>query len=237
MKYFLITLISSFWTYSVFANPEVIHHGALRNIMHKGDISPKFDLSSLKGKKNLYALGAVGNLKGEIQIMSSEPLITYVDKKGELKFKKSFDKSATLLVYAQVEKWSDYQIPSQIRTRKQFESYLETKATKHGLDIRKAFPFKLEGVLEMNSWHVINWNEKDKDHTHKKHKESGINKTSKDQDVVMLGFYSQNHIGVFTHHTTSMHIHFVSKDKKVGGHSDNMVLSKGMTLKLPTLLK
>jgi acetolactate decarboxylase len=216
--------------------PKVQHSGALRSIMHKGDISSKVELSILDGKKNIYALGALGNLKGEVQILNSRPLSTYVSKEGKLKFDKSYSKSATLLVYAQVPSWESYKIPNDIKTRTQFEKYLEQQAKTHGIDLNHAFPFLIEGKLKMNSWHVINWDSSDTVHTHQKHIESGIHKKSKNMDVaIMLGFYSQNHVGVFTHHTTNMHIHFVSKDQKAGGHSDDMILGSGMILKLPAV--
>ena len=213
--------------------PKVEYFGALRNIMHKGDITAKADLRSLSEKKNVYALGALGNLKGEIQVFDSRPLSTLVDENGKLKFEKTFEKKATLLVYAQVARWVEYIIPNSVKTRAEFEKYLEQQATKHGIDLNIAFPFLVEGRLRMNDWHVINWNAKDKVHTHHKHKTSGISEKSKDTDVTMLGFYSQNHVGVFTHHTTNMHIHFISKGHKLGGHSDDMILGSNMILKLP----
>jgi acetolactate decarboxylase len=44
-----------------------------------------------------------------------------------------------------------------------------------------------------------------------------------------------NHSGIYTHHTTSMHIHFMTQDKTISGHSDNMILGKNMILKLPKI--
>ena len=45
---------------------EVAFKGALKNIMHKGDLSANISLSELADIDHLYALGAVENLKGEI---------------------------------------------------------------------------------------------------------------------------------------------------------------------------
>ena len=39
--------------------------------MHHGDLSSKIDLMELENLENLYALGAVEQLKGEILIMNS----------------------------------------------------------------------------------------------------------------------------------------------------------------------
>jgi acetolactate decarboxylase len=55
--------------------------------------------------------------------------------------------------------------------------------------------------------------------------------TLENQEVEMLGFYSNKHHAIFTHHTTNMHIHV--KSKKVIGHIDDMTLGIDMMLKIP----
>ena len=44
---------------------EVKYFGALKNMMHKGDVSAKADLSDFENSEHLYAIGALENLKGE----------------------------------------------------------------------------------------------------------------------------------------------------------------------------
>ncbi len=66
-----------FYDLALAADIEVGYAGALKNFMHKGDISSKFSLAELEGKSHLYALGAVENLKGEIQIFDGIPSITF----------------------------------------------------------------------------------------------------------------------------------------------------------------
>ncbi len=214
---------------------KVQYAGALRNAMMKGDISPKFDLKNLNDKNHLYALGARGYLKGEIQILDGEPYNNFVGDQNQMVFDKTYNGDATLIVYARVPQWIEYKIPDHISSRQDFEKFLGETAQKHGIDANSAFPFLIEGSVKSISWHVINWDPKDKVHSHKKHIESGIHQTTRDLPVTMLGFYSTRHTGIFTHHTTNMHIHFLSKDKKLAGHCDDMELQAGMILKLPTL--
>ncbi len=214
-------------------NKKVEFAGALKNAMKKGDLTPKIKLSSLKNKENLYALGAIGYLKGEVQIFDSYPMNTFVNEDNKIEFDHTYDKDASLLVYAQVKEWVEYKIPNSIILRDQFEEYIEDVADKHGLDFEKPFVFLVEGKIKSNSWHVISWDANDKVHSHKKHVQSGISDTMRDTEVIMLGFFSMYHSGIFTHHTTSMHIHFMTKDKKISGHSDDMLLGKDMILKLP----
>ncbi|MCF6223385.1 MAG: hypothetical protein L3J34_06610, partial [Flavobacteriaceae bacterium] len=69
---------------------EVAYEGALKNMMHKGDLSAKADLAEFDDTEHLYGLGALENLKGEILIMDGEAFISTVEN-GKLKINKSFD--------------------------------------------------------------------------------------------------------------------------------------------------
>ena len=162
-------------------------------------------------------------------------MTVYVGENNKLQFDHTYNKNASILVYSQVPEWIEFKIPNNISSRVEFEKYLKKTAETHGLNIEKAFPFIIEGIIKSNDWHVINWNANDKIHTHKKHVQSGIYNTMKNTPVAMLGFFSLHHTGIFTHHTTNMHIHFMTKDKKIAGHSDNMIIGENMILKLPKI--
>lgn len=212
---------------------EVKYFGALKNMMHKGDISAKFDLADLKETDNLYAIGALENLKGEIQIFNSESFNTFVQD-STVAIDKTFNKKATLLVYSIVESWDSYNIPDDIVTYEQLEKHIASVAKKNGINIEKPFPFLIEGKALEFDWHVINWKDGDTEHSHEKHVNSGLNGTKNDQQVELLGFYSDSHHAVFTHHTTNMHIHLKTGEGKLAGHVDALTLGKGMVLKLPS---
>lgn len=215
-------------------NFTVEYAGALKNMMHKGDISAKAELSELAEVEHLYALGALENLKGEIQIFDGKPYNTIVTD-SILAFDNSFDKKATLLVHASVSNWISLTIPDSIITYEQLESYIAQSAAEHQIEMDKPFPFLLEGTPQSFDWHVINWKEGDTDHSHVKHIRSGLHGTINHEEVVMLGFYSDSHHAVFTHHTTNMHIHVKTTDNKLAGHVDGLTLGNGMILKLPNL--
>jgi len=93
----------------------------------------------------------------------------------------------------------------------------------------------IEGTIKSCDWHVINWKDGDMVHTHEKHITSGLYDTIENREVEMLGFYSNSHHAIFTHHTTNMHIHVKTADNKLAGHVDGFNLGKGMTLKLPEI--
>lgn len=206
--------------------------GALKNMMHKGDLSAKAQLNDYKNISHFYALGAIENLKGEIQIFDGKSYNTFVND-TILQFDKTFNKNASLLVYASVKKWKTIHIPNTIKTKIALETYIEKTAKDNGINIHQPFPFLIEGQLKSFDWHVINWKDGDTEHSHEKHVNSGLHGTIKNREVQILGFYSDAHHTIFTHHSTNMHMHFTTKNKKIAGHLDNLILGKNMILKLP----
>jgi len=208
---------------------EVKHSGALRTIM-SGNIESVISLDSLSNKKNLYALGAVENLKGEIQIFDSKPSNSFVTD-SSLQIKASYNLKAALLVYAEVEEWDSYKTENNI-TKEELESTIFELAKRSGINTEKPFPFLLEGTVASLDWHVINWKDGDTIHTHKKHTEAGLNGNLKNRQVQIIGFYSTKHKAVFTHHTTNVHMHFKTLDNSVAGHVDDIRLNT-VTLSLP----
>lgn len=211
---------------------KVEYYGALKNMMHKGDVTAKVDLTNFENVEHFYALGALENLKGEIQIFDSKPFNTMV-LDNILKFDKTFNKKATLLVYASVKKWKSTNIPNSVVTYEQLESFIEQAAKDNKIHIDEPFPFLIEGTPKSLDWHVINWKDGDNEHSHDKHISSGLNGTIENRQVEMLGFFSDSHHAIFTHHTTNMHIHLKTIDNKIAGHVDGLELGKGMILKLP----
>jgi alpha-acetolactate decarboxylase len=208
---------------------EVKYSGALRTIM-SGDIESVISLDNLSNKKNLYALGAVENLNGEIQIFDSKPSNSFV-LDSTLKIIDSYKINAALLVYAEVEEWETFQIEN-ITTKSDLEEKIFEIAKSQGINTEKPFPFLLEGNVAALDWHVINWKKGDTIHNHKKHKESGLNGTLRNTDVEIVGFYSTKHKAIFTHHTTNIHVHFKTNDNSVAGHIDDIQLENQLILKL-----
>ena len=45
--------------------------------------------------------------------------------------------------------------------------------------------------------------------------------------VEIVGFFSKEHQGVFTHHDSFVHLHLITQDRRQMGHLDEMLLGKG----------
>ena len=211
----------------------VHYKGALKNMMHKGDISAKADVKDLEQTEHVYALGAVAGLKGEILILDSKPFISY-SKDNQVQISNSFDYKASLLVYSSVKEWDAFPIPDKISTYEDLEAFVQKTAKKNGIDTNEPFPFKLSGQAATINWHVINWKDGDTEHSHEKHITSGPHGSLENVAIDVLGFYSNSHHAIFTHHTTNMHLHIKTKDNKIAGHLDGIELGNEMTLYLPS---
>ena len=48
----------------------------------------------------------------------------------------------------------------------------------------------------------------------------------------MIGFYSTEHRGIFTHADSSVHVHFVSADGRDSGHVESFEFAPGASLLL-----
>nr|WP_298993936.1 acetolactate decarboxylase [uncultured Polaribacter sp.] len=230
LVFFTIAFLSCRDKESQTLSTVVKHSGALRTIM-SGNIQPVISLDTLSKMKNLYALGAVDNLKGEIQIFDSQPSNSFVVD-SSLQIKDSYNLKASLLVYAEIKAWESFEIKN-CTTKSDLEEQIFKIAIEYNIDTNKPFPFLLEGNVKSLDWHVINWKDGDTIHNHKKHKESGLNGTLQNKDVEIIGFYSTKHKAIFTHHTTNMHMHFKTEDDAIAGHIDDLLLNNSITLKLP----
>lgn len=210
----------------------VRYSGALKLMMHQGDITAKADLDSLRDMEHLYALGAVAELKGEILILDGKAFIA-AQQDSNLNIDNSFDHQASLLVYAAVSNWKEADIPESVTDGQSLERFIETTAFEQGIDTAKAFPFMLLGVPQQIDWHVINWQEGDTIHSHEKHVNSGLNGSLYNTEMKILGFYSRHHHAIFTHHSTNAHMHFLTADKSISGHVDYLIPGEEMKLLLP----
>jgi acetolactate decarboxylase len=214
-------------------NPlNVRFDGALKNIMHKGDLSAKADLREYSDTEHLYGLGAVENLKGEILILDGMPFISSV-KDDSLHIDNSFEHKATLFVYAQVDEWKSIEIPRSVLSYADLETYIKKAASMNGIDVEEPFPLMIEGRFGSFDWHVIDWEDGDTDHSHEKHISSGLNGTITNENAMVFGFYSNSHHAIYTHHTTNMHLHVKTLDNQLAGHVDDLILGENMVLKLP----
>ncbi|MEK7729863.1 MAG: decarboxylase, partial [candidate division KSB1 bacterium] len=105
-------------------------------------------------------------------------------------------------------------------------------AKQRGLQRDAPFPFLLRGAITV-AWHVVDWAEGDTVHTHAKHRASGLHGRLEQQAVEILGFYSDQHHGIFTHRDSNMHLHVKTATGDFAAHVGEVEVQGGMSLFLP----
>ncbi|MCB9294694.1 MAG: hypothetical protein H6559_16470 [Lewinellaceae bacterium] len=209
------------------ASFEVGWDGALKTIMREGNLSGQVAVEEILKKKHVYALGAMEGLKGELLVWDGRPLIAMV-RDSSLQLSQDGNGNAALAVYASVPRWSGaIPIPYNVRSYEALENFIRDAARKEKIDVGKPFPFLVEATANKLDYHIIDWPEGDTVHTHEKHLQAGMRGTLGAAPVKILGFYSAHHHGVFTHHSTNMHLHFMSMEAPIAGHVDSLILEGG----------
>lgn len=205
--------------------------GELRKIMHQHDIGAKVSLDTLQDKPDLYAVGALDSLDGEILIEGGRSFVSRV-KDGEVEVFNDFSHKATLLVYAQVSKWQEMDLPDSIRDAASLAAFLAELVSQKGLNA--PFAFRLEGVFDSVAYHVIT-NTSGKNANHRERHEAAYKGELKQEKAYITGFWSDSHHGIFTHHGSDVHMHVRNEPGDQAGHIDHLVIGNSIKLFIPVL--
>lgn len=204
--------------------------GEMKNVMWKGQLYGNIDLDTIANKTNLYGLGPVEYLAGEILITGGKSYKSTVISDTTMKVEETYDIKAPFFGYSNIAKWKEQKLPDSILTIQQLEQYLD-KVTKSS---PRPFMFKLSGTVEQATIHIVDLPKGSKvsspDEAHEGQKDYElINEQSE-----IVGFFSTEHKAIFTHHDTYLHMHLITVDKQKMGHLDQVMFKKGtMKLSLP----
>lgn len=216
-------------------NYTVCWSGALRNVHQGLDFSGKIALPLLAELPHLYAVGPLENLRGEVTIWDGKPLIARVIS-SQVKVDNALKGKACFLVYASVERWQTTKLSSAV-TASDIDQIVKNVATKCGINIEQPFPFLIEGVAKSARYHVMNRTESTPPSPGpESHEKAKVRFTLEDKPVSILGFYSEHHQGIFTHHSSSVHMHIKAGDDKIAGHLEAIELEPGASLLLPLVI-
>jgi acetolactate decarboxylase len=217
--------------------------GRQASILETGRAEGVFNLSRLKGRPNLFGVGAVEGLDGEITIWDSRLLVTRV-REQRLEPAEGWNHRAIFLVWAEVARWVDQPIPDEIRTQGQLQQLVRAKATEAGIDPDDPFPFRVTGRVASLEWHVNVDRTDGQPIDQRRFERSKERFQETDLMVEILGFHSTAHAGVFIKNSSTdanqppdaLHLHVRPQNRPgVTGHVDRLTLGKGMTLSLPAI--
>ena len=226
-----IVTLTNCTTKAQHTNNEVKIVGQMKNVMWKGQLYGNINLDTIANKINLYGLGPVEYLSGEILIIDGKSYKSTVTSDTTMKVEETYDIRAPFFGYSNISKWTEQTLPDSIQTIQQLESYLD-KVTKNS---SRPFMFKLTGIVEQATIHIVNLPKGSKvsspDEAHKGQK----NYELENEQADIVGFFSTEHKSIFTHHDTFLHMHLISTDRQKMGHLDKVLFKKGtMKLYLPT---
>lgn len=221
MKKYLIILMVAGFSCSQTAEQLIVKHiGELRQIMHQGMIQSRIDLDTLVNS-NLFALGAMDSLSGEVLVLSGEVIKSFA-KDDTLVTERDTKTEATLLVYAEVTEWDTLEFASAENVESALVDYAEPS---------RAIPFLLLGQPSLD-YHVINFDAENGDFS--THKEGAFNGSIEDEEVIILGFYSTQAKGIYTHHDSNLHMHVITTNYSTMGHVDKLdLLDRSFKLLIP----
>ena len=212
--------------------PEVKTAGEMKNIMQKGDLSAHISLDTLLTTTHIYGLGPAEGIKGELMILDSKAYWCKVEN-GITKTSLNNSSKAAMLVYSRVPDWKSITITGSVKDYASLEKTIEKLAAAHGQSLDEPFPFMIRGDISVASWHVIDWRE-GTTHTFENHKQFAVNGRFMNEPATLLGFYSNKHHGIFTHHSTNMHVHIMDDKKTIVGHIEDISThANSITLLIP----
>ena len=238
MPHRFVLLYLVFWSLllsnKVAAQP-LVTVGALKQVMHQGQLAGQAQLDTLSGEHR-YGLGPVAFLRGEILLWNDTAYVSRVTGEQELNAVTAEPTvSAPFLVYASVPAWTQPRsINTAITSLSQLQAQVERQARAAGRSLEEPFPFILQGTAQRVVYHVMNRPEGRTGHDPALHQQAKQFYTLQDEAVQILGFYSRHHQGVFTHRDAYIHAHVINLARTHMGHLDELSApAKSLAISFP----
>ena len=237
---------------------QMATYGTLRGMVHEGKTAGVVSLRDGLNYPHAYAVGALAGLAGEVTALDRQVWISRVEgdsiattrvDAGAL----ATSDSAALLVVANLSNWKQIPIPRDV-SDEDFDRTIEELASSAGRDTRSTFPFLIDGPLAELHWHVLNArnlpgvagggadsaanrqgdSKADDADPHADHIEGSVRgEVPETRSATLVGFYSRNHHGIFTHMGSDTHVHVILPDSNLTGHVDHVRLRAGAVLRVP----
>ena len=214
---------------------EVQVHGALRAMFHQEQTGTMVTLDTMLPDPQLYAVGALADLAGEISVVGGKAYFSYPAAAEDTRTETASrsDAGATLLVATRVAAWSSATIANPINFEELDEAIAEL-AVAAGMNLDERFPFLLEGDFEDLQWHVIDGSRLvSGGSSHQDHLAASVKTRLDNASATLVGFYSAGDQGIFTHMGSRTHIHCVMDQPLASGHVDFVTIPAGTVVKFP----
>ena len=212
--------------------PVVKYAGALKNVTELQDTATAIFLDTIKPHRRLYGLGPLAGMSGEILIIDGRPYVSKINRSNSNRVRMTFDARSPYFVYTHVRGWQEADLPEDsILNNQNLGRHLEFLAKKQGINVDKPFPFLLKGHFKKLSYHISYLPKKNSKSKKPLPEET---QTVEDADVIIVGFFSKKHEGIFTQTGSHVVMSFMTTTASKVGQIDELVLhGKKVQLMLP----
>ena len=204
--------------------------GAQRDVLG-GDISGRVDLAELAVIPDLYGLGPLEGVRGEVTIVRGVPSIARIDH-GVVVTTKVWNVRACFLVWTQVPAWHTRAHDDAAVDFDGIEHAAVLLARERGIDVSRPFPFFVDGVASDAVLHVLDKRD-GLPHTPERHEQAKVRQRLAGIPVELIGFHSRHHHGVFTPKDGNVHAHARTADQSVSGHVETIRFTPGARIAVP----
>lgn len=231
MKHKLVILLSFLLAFTSchkkeeMKSTEIVTVSAMKKVMMGEDLSAHINWDTIP-KQNLYAVCPLERIEGEVTIIDGKMFTSKVVENNTIEIKKDWNIQSPFAVYAYVTDWEELETEANFSNDEELQSFIEELAIKSGTDVSKPFVFRIIGSFDAVDYHIISKPRNEKEHNHELHDKAKKHFSLQNVSGELLGFYSKNHEGVFTHRGHYIHTHFIDEAKKNMGHLDKAKTNK-----------
>ena len=207
--------------------------GSRLKIINDGDFSATVSLDTLIEIPNLFAIGPIEGLKGEVTIYNGEISVATLENNKPKFTSKASGTNSIFMVYGNSLHWKKIIIEKSLSGIDEIENFVKKQLIANGLTIESSFPFRIEGNVSSLDYHII-YKKDNAPHNKIEHQKAKQKFGIENMDVKIVGFWADS-LGenVYTHPGYRTHIHFIQKEQNLSGHIDNVKINKGAILYLP----
>ena len=199
----------------------------MKDVMSKGDLKGKIATDSLNSKET-YGLGPIEFLKGEIVVFEGQSYVSKVVDSILHKVSKVPSVSAPFFVYSSNSDLKIVKFNRENYTLKELEEYVNLVYK----DYDQPLLIRIDGVFEDIKLHSVNLPEGKKVSSPDEAHQGQTNYVITNEEAEIIGFFSKEHQGIFTHHDSFLHMHLITQDESKMGHLDELQIDE-MKLYLP----
>ena len=201
----------------------VRHVGAMREVMWEGRLGAQVSLDTLAGRKGLYAVGPLTQLAGEITVVDGTVYVSRVTSDSTVSVQREPGVGAPFLVYAEQTDWEKIALPGGVTDLESLEAFIDERS----MEVPRPFVFLLRGSVDSALIHVQNLPPGTRVRSPKDGHRGQVKYPLGERGVTVVGFFSTEHQGVFTHHDSYVHLHLLTADEAAMGHVDQIAFGAG----------